>query len=275
MFKLVLIFSSFFVPNILCNIVDYCAPRICPSPGTHTGCHNNGVRFWTYPVFMLHKISIQFQRFSSACPPDIKVERMSSMQKLQVLDLHNYYRMQVALGNVETFLMVCQNESSKASQSSILFLGRHRKFPNGFENDEIGKVSTSIIQNNSQSIFWKVWEEEQAVNSLLQLKTCLSHDSCHNTCENVFIQFLKMLTNPTNQQLSTPPQTVPSPLVKTSHSCSRLARPSLSNPPSILQLQIGLRSQKWRRWMWSTHFTTPTTSRSVTLLRWFTIRTPV
>lgn len=146
MFKLVLILSSFCVPNILCIIVDYCNPRLCPPPQfkTHTGCHNHGVRFRTHPEFTIHKIAILFQRFSSACPPDIKVERMNLTQKQQMLDLHNYYRMQVALGNTETYITVCLRLKLESfvkgkSKSSISFVGGHRKFPDGHENDEIGE----------------------------------------------------------------------------------------------------------------------------------------
>ncbi|CRL08248.1 CLUMA_CG020871, isoform A [Clunio marinus] len=86
-------------------------------------------------------------KFSPTCPRDITIRKLSQTQKQYIVDLHNYYRSQVAYGLTTSYL----DEKQFPTASRMMKLQ---------------------------------WEEEQAVLASLHLKTCLSHDPCHNTFYN-------------------------------------------------------------------------------------------
>lgn len=50
-----------------------------------------------------------FQRFASNCAPDIKVIRLNDDQKQLIVDLHNFYRIQVASGNAYSYITVANH----------------------------------------------------------------------------------------------------------------------------------------------------------------------
>jgi len=64
---------------------DYCDPNLCPPPfHKHTACEATG-------------------EFAANCPDNIEVVTWTDAQKFAMVDLHNYYRMLIAGGSVETY----------------------------------------------------------------------------------------------------------------------------------------------------------------------------
>ncbi|CAO1366264.1 unnamed protein product [Diamesa tonsa] len=131
MSKLIVAFVTFVVLSIDSTngqIKDYCSTKLCQN-GRHSACNITG-------------------KFSSICPDNIKVVKLNKLDKILVVDKHNYYRSKIAGGD------------------QPLYPGSKEKFP-------MASKMNALIYN-----------EEHSFLSVLQLKTCLSHDECHNVVRN-------------------------------------------------------------------------------------------
>jgi len=92
-----------------------------------------------------HQVNNQ-QEFDGICPEDIVVVPWTDTQKVYMVDLHNYYRLQVAVGATDTYVS-----------------GEQEFFPSAARMMKL------------------VWDDQESFLAMLNLKTCNSHDSCHNT----------------------------------------------------------------------------------------------
>jgi len=94
---------------------------------------------------LMKSILISFtKRFKSTCPSDVKLRKLSLSDQILILSWHNYYRMVVAQGYQ----------------------------PLHPESEEYFPSASRMMKLK--------WSDELTYLASLQLKTCGSHDPCHN-----------------------------------------------------------------------------------------------